>query len=203
MLATATAHAAQWRAALPHCANLWVAVNLSPFQLLNSDGMAALHRILADPGSQPDHLILEITESALAADIAGTTTALNAFKHFGVRIAIDDFGTGYSSLSALNDLPVDILKIDRSFISGQDSSTPSVPMLEGILGLADKLALQVIAEGIEHNDQLDLLRNLGCRMGQGYLLSRPLAPTTLYDLLAAGGLLDIDRPASATTDPQS
>ena len=77
VLATATAHAAQWRATLPHCANLWVAVNLSPFQILNSDGMAALHRILADPGGQPDHLILEITESALAADTTTASTPSN------------------------------------------------------------------------------------------------------------------------------
>ena len=120
--------------------------------------MGALQRILAEPHAQADHVILEITETALSADIAGTTASLTTLKHFGVRIAIDDFGSGFSSLNALASLPIDILKIDRAFISGQDPTTPSIPMLEGILGLADKLSLDVIAEGIEQPNQLDLLR---------------------------------------------
>jgi EAL domain-containing protein (putative c-di-GMP-specific phosphodiesterase class I) len=112
-----------------------------------------------------------------------------SLKGFGVRIAIDDFGTGFSSLSTLASLPVDILKIDRSFVFGQASATPSVPMLEGILGLANKLSLAVIAEGIEEPEQLDLLATLGCRMGQGYLLARPATADVLEALLASGGLL--------------
>jgi EAL domain-containing protein (putative c-di-GMP-specific phosphodiesterase class I) len=85
-------------------------------------------------------------------------------------------------------MPVDILKIDRSFVSGQASALPSVPMLEGILGLADKLSMAVIAEGIEQPEQLDLLRGLGCGMGQGYLLARPAPASVLEALLASGGL---------------
>ena len=110
-------------------------------------------------------------------------------KRCGVRIAIDDFGTGYSALSTLASLPADILKIDRSFVSGQASTSPSVPMLEGILGLANKLSLAVIAEGIEEPEQLDLLRTLGCTMGQGYLLGRPAPAAQIERLLAAGGLV--------------
>ena len=135
--------------------------------------LAAIQAILADPAVQADHVVLEVTETALAADVDGGIASLNTLKGFGVRIAIDDFGTGFSSLSTLASLPVDILKIDRSFVSGQASASPSVPMLEGILGLADKLSLEVIAEGIEEPEQLDLLRTLGCNMGQGYLLARP------------------------------
>jgi len=107
-------------------------------------------------------------------------------KTLGVRIAIDDFGTGFSSLSTLGALPVDILKIDRSFVSGQPSGTPSALMLEGILGLADRLSLPVIAEGIEEPEQFHLLTTLGCGMGQGYLLGHPMPAAALEQLLAAG-----------------
>lgn len=117
--------------------------------------------------------------------------SLNTLKSSGVRIAIDDFGTGFSSLSTLASMPVDILKIDRSFVSGQASPLPSVPMLEGILGLANKLSLAVIAEGIEEPEQLDLLRALGCDMGQGYLLARPAPADALQTLLASGGQLQL------------
>ena len=87
--------------------------------------------------------------------------------------------------------PIDILKIDRSFVSGQPSATPSVPMLEGILGMAKKLSLEVIAEGIEQPEQLTMLRNLGCRLGQGYLLARPTPAQALESMLATGGLLQV------------
>ena len=140
--------------------------------------------------------MLEVTESALAAEVDGGIASLDTLKSLGVRIAVDDFGTGFSSLSTLASLPVDILKIDRSFVSGQASVSPSVPMLEGILMLAKRLSLTVIAEGIEQPEQLDLLRDLGCRLGQGYLLGRPVSASELAELLAAGGLLNI---AVATT----
>ena len=201
VLDTASRQVAQWRTTMPHCKSLWVSVNLSPFQLPNVAGMGALQRILAEPQAQADHVILEITETALSADIAGTTASLNTLKHFGVRIAIDDFGSGFSSLNALTSLPIDILKIDRAFISGQDPTTPSTPMLEGILGLAGKLSLDVIAEGIEQPNQLDLLRDLGCRMGQGFLLSHPIAPDILQALLASGGLLHLPQPAKSAPSP--
>ena len=197
VLDTATHEVAGWRDRMPHCGNLWVSVNLSPFQLPNAAGMGALQRILAEPGAQADHVVLEITETALAADIDGTTASLNTLKHLGVRIAIDDFGSGFSSLNALTSLPIDILKIDRLFISGEDPATPSKPMLEGILGLAEKLSLDVIAEGIEQPHQLHLLRDLGCRMGQGFLLSHPAHPEDLQTILASGGLLHLPHAANA------
>jgi EAL domain-containing protein (putative c-di-GMP-specific phosphodiesterase class I) len=197
VLDTAARQVSDWRTTMPHCSALWVSVNLSPFQLPNPEGMTALQRILAEPHAQADHIILEITETALAADINGASASLNTLKHFGVRIAIDDFGSGFSSLSALTSLLIDILKIDQTFISGQHSDAPSTPMLEAILGLADKLSLDVIAEGIEQPNQLDLLRSLGCRMGQGFLLSHPVAPDTLQALLASGGLLHLTHQAPA------
>ncbi len=188
VLDTATRQVARWRQTTDHCAGLWVSVNLSAFQLPNAHSLAAIQRILADPAVEAEHVVLEVTETALAAEIDGGINALNTLKSFGVRIAVDDFGTGFSSLSTLANLPVDILKIDGSFVSGQSSAQPSVPMLEGILMLAKKLSLEVIAEGIETPEQLDLLRRLGCDIGQGYLLARPSAAETV---LAKGGLLHI------------
>jgi EAL domain-containing protein (putative c-di-GMP-specific phosphodiesterase class I) len=152
--------------------------------------LAAIQRILADPAAQADKVVLEVTETALAVDVHGGIASLNTLKSFGVRIAVDDFGTGFSSLSTLASMPVDILKIDQSFVSGQASSLPSVPMLEGILGLAKKLSLAVIAEGIEEPEQLHLLRALGCGMGQGYFLARPTPASALEALLASGRLLN-------------
>jgi diguanylate cyclase (GGDEF)-like protein len=194
VLDTATRQVAAWRHTMDHCKNLWVSVNLSALQLVNPQSLATIQHILADPMAQADKVVVEVTETALAAD-AGGITSLNTLKGFGVRVAIDDFGTGFSSLSTLASLPVDILKIDGSFVSGQastsPSATPSVPMLEGILGLAKKLSLAVIAEGIEEPDQLDLLRKLGCSMGQGYLLGWPTSAHEFETMLASGGLLPL------------
>jgi diguanylate cyclase (GGDEF)-like protein len=191
VLETATRQVAGWRRTMEHCADLWVSVNLSAYQLPNPHSLAAVQRILANPATEAGHVVLEVTETALAADVDGGIASLNLLKSLGVRIAVDDFGTGFSSLSTLASLPVDILKIDRSFVSGQASIAPSVPMLEGILGLADKLSLAVIAEGIENVEQLELLRTLGCSMGQGYLLARPASASAIRKLLASGGLLSL------------
>ncbi|MDT5321913.1 MAG: hypothetical protein QOD88_4435, partial [Mycobacterium sp.] len=189
VLETAARQASIWRESIPGYADLWVSVNFSPAQLNDPSSVAALQRILAEPDIDAGHVVLEFTETALAADADEAVAALNTLKQLGVRLAIDDFGTGFSSLSTLTTLPVDILKIDRSFVSGQASSTPSVPMLEGILGLAGKLSLPVIAEGIEEIEQLDLLRAFGCQMGQGYLLARPVDATGLERLLVEGSIV--------------
>jgi diguanylate cyclase (GGDEF)-like protein len=190
LLETATRQVAGWRQKMPHCDNLWVAVSLSAFQLRNPQSLAAIHGILADPAVEADKVLLAVTETVLAADVDCAIAALVTLKSFGVRLAIDDFGTGFSSLSTLASLPVDIIKIDRSFVSGQASASPSVPMLEGVLGLADKLSLAVIAEGIEDLEQLELLRSLGCRMGQGNLLARS-APGHVLEALLGSGVLQL------------
>jgi EAL domain-containing protein (putative c-di-GMP-specific phosphodiesterase class I) len=130
--------------------------------------------------------VLEVTETALAVDVDGAITSLQTLKGSGVRIAVDDFGTGFSSLSTLARLPVDILKIDRSFVSGHGAIAASGPMLDCILAPAQRLSLTVIAEGIEEPDQLRHLRGMGCSMGQGFLLARPTAPEALQPLLASG-----------------
>jgi diguanylate cyclase (GGDEF)-like protein len=197
VLDTATRQVAKWHRTMEHCAELWVSVNLSLYQLPNPRSRVAIERILADPAVQADKVVLEVTETALAAAIDGGIASLSTLKELGVRIAIDDFGTGFSSLSTLASLPVDILKVDRSFVSGEASGPRSVPMLEGILGLAGKLSLTVIAEGIEDAEQLDLLRTLGCRMGQGYFLGRPAEADVIESQLAAGGLLHVIDPSES------
>jgi EAL domain len=118
VLDTATRQAAAWRQTMDHYGNMWVSVNLSALQLVNPQSMAAIQRILADPMAQADEVVLEVTETALAADVDCGIASLNTLKGFGVRIAVDDFGTGFSSLSTLAALPVDILKIDGSFVDG-------------------------------------------------------------------------------------
>jgi diguanylate cyclase (GGDEF)-like protein len=191
VLNTATQQASSWRRSFPHCSQLWMAVNLSAVQLGSPQSLMAIQAILADPAAEADHVVLEVTETALTNDIKGAGESLTLLKRLGVRIAVDDFGTGFSSLSALAQLPVDILKIDRSFVSGTNLGPASVPMLEGIMGLADKLKLSVIAEGIEDRQQLDLLRNLGCSTGQGYLLGRPTTPLETEALFASGAQLHL------------
>ena len=200
VLSTASRQAARWRDSMAHCHDLWVSINLSTLQLPSPRNLAAIENILRDPGAQADKVVLEVTETALASSVDGGITALNRLKGFGVRIAIDDFGTGYSSLSALAELPADILKIDRSFLSGSSSDAPSAAMLEGILGLARRLNLDAIAEGIEDPAQLALVRGLGCRLGQGYLLSRPVPAPLIEALLAAGARL---QPPAGADAPDS
>jgi diguanylate cyclase (GGDEF)-like protein len=183
-LDTAARQAAQWRHSMANQRDLWVSVNLSALQLRLPRNLEAIQHVLADPATEAHKVVLEVTETALAVDIDDVVASLQSLKQLGVRIAIDDFGTGYSSLSTLARLPVEILKIDRAFVSGPPSTAGSVPLLETIMGLASKLDLTVIAEGIEQPDQLNLLRDLGCPWGQGFLLGRPLAAETLEPLLA-------------------
>jgi diguanylate cyclase (GGDEF)-like protein len=186
VLDTAISQVADWRRDIAGYAGLWVSVNLSAFQLPNPKSLGAIQHILAAPAAQAVTVVLEVTETALAADVEGGIAALTALRSSGARIAIDDFGTGFSSLSTLASLPIDILKIDRSFVSGRGATTPSEPILEGIIELAHKLSLDVIAEGIEEPQQLILLRRLGCTLGQGYLLARPTSPESMHALLTFG-----------------
>ncbi len=195
VLETATAQLARWRRSMPHQAEMWMAVNLSPVQLESHQSLSAIRRLLERSPVPADSVVLEVTESAFAADGDGGLAALESLKALGVRIAIDDFGTGFSSLSTLANLPVDILKIDKSFVSGHAAGPASRPMLEGIVGLAERLGLTVIAEGIEEPDQFALLAALDCAMGQGYLLSRPVPADALEELLASGQLLQFSASA--------
>jgi PAS domain S-box-containing protein len=144
-----------------------------------------LHRALAAHGVDPPLIVLELTETMLIPDRHWLSGELARLKATGVRVAIDDFGTGHSSLARLKDLPVDVIKIDRMFVN---QLTPGGPaeMITGILHIAASLNVDVVAEGIETTSERDLLAELGCRLGQGYLYSRPLALDQAQALLRAG-----------------
>ncbi|HEX7171261.1 MAG TPA: GGDEF domain-containing phosphodiesterase, partial [Candidatus Limnocylindria bacterium] len=158
---------------------LWISVNLSPRQLGHPDLVSAVRGAVDAARIDPRSIVLEITEHGVMQDIEATAEALRRLKEVGIRIAIDDFGTGYSSLSYLAHLPLDILKIDRSFITAINRSEQDRALVQAVTDLAASLGLQVIAEGIEEVGQLGTLRTMPIELGQGYLLSRPLAPEAL------------------------
>ncbi|MEO8157469.1 MAG: EAL domain-containing protein [Betaproteobacteria bacterium] len=160
-----------------------IAVNVSPIQLRQRDFVDFALQVFADYG--PDHGIdIEITESMIMQDIERSTEILRALRDGGARIAMDDFGTGYSSLSYLARLPIDALKIDRSFISTLTERQDDVEIASAIISMAKSLGLSTIAEGVETCAQSDLLRTLGCDQIQGYLISRPQPESEILKLLA-------------------
>ncbi|HET9346292.1 MAG TPA: bifunctional diguanylate cyclase/phosphodiesterase [Candidatus Limnocylindrales bacterium] len=172
----------QLRLGLP---SLQVSVNLSARQFQEPDLVESIGRALEETGLPPSSLILEITESGLMQRTAGTIGRLAELRALGTHLAIDDFGTGYSSLSYLERFPVDILKIDRSFIAGVSATGERPAIARAIVELGRTLGLRVVAEGIEEPDQADWLVSLGCPLGQGYLYSRPLGVDAMEMFLAS------------------
>jgi diguanylate cyclase (GGDEF)-like protein/PAS domain S-box-containing protein len=179
-------HLARWREVAPDRAPRSVSVNLSGRQLGRPDLPDVVAEALSVSGLDPASLCLEITESVLMDDIEGAVAALKVLKGIGIELAVDDFGTGYSSLAHLRRFPVDILKIDHSFISGLGRNPEDSAIVRAVLGLARTLDLAVVAEGVERVDQLDELRALGCERAQGHLFSPPIAEPAFADLLANG-----------------
>jgi diguanylate cyclase (GGDEF)-like protein len=168
-----------------------MAVNVSARQLNGGTLVADVADALDKSGLDPSRLVIEITEGTLMTDAAATTRRLDDLKALGVRIAIDDFGTGYSSLAYLRQFPVDILKIDRSFIQGMMDSHESVAVIHTLVQLGKSLGLETIAEGIEEPEQLDRLRHEQCDTGQGYIYAKPLSPVNLERFLARCGSLAV------------
>ena len=164
---------------------LRVSVNLSSRQLHEPDLPARVIAALATSGIDPKTLVLEITESLLLDDGEETMARLQALRDLGVQLAMDDFGTGYSSLSYLSRLPIQILKIDRAFVSLLGRSVEDAAVVRAILSLARTFGMQVVAEGIERPEELAQLLALGCLLGQGYYFSRPLAPDPMATRLLA------------------
>ena len=159
-----------------------VEVNLSARQIDDPQIVATIEEILSRTGLPPEHLTLEITESALMKDAAAALVVLRALKEIGVLLAIDDFGTGYSSLSYLQRFPLDILKVDRMFVQelGQDGGGDEI--VSAVISLAHALGLEVVAEGVETDQQLEILRALQCDFAQGFLFSRPVPASELRTL---------------------
>jgi EAL domain-containing protein (putative c-di-GMP-specific phosphodiesterase class I) len=174
VLAQAAAEMARWARRLPRQAPLYVSVNVSARQFRDPGFVDGVRRVLAESGLEPSALMLELTESALFRRDERFHSDLMELKLIGVRLAIDDFGTGYSSLSYLRELPIDVLKIDKSFVDGIATSPQRLALVDGIVRIAETLELNVIAEGIETEVQRDLLVSMGCRLGQGYLLAMPV-----------------------------
>ncbi|MEV0173665.1 aminotransferase class I/II-fold pyridoxal phosphate-dependent enzyme [Streptomyces sp. NPDC050803] len=152
----------------------YVSVNVSARQFRDTGFLDQVDRALRTPGLAPGSLQLELTETVLLRRDAQIQGMLHALKDLGVHIAVDDFGTGFSSLRYLRDFPIDVLKIDKTFIDDIPRDAQQVALVEGIVRIADTLGLQVIAEGIEDPAQRDLLAGMGCRFGQGYLFARPM-----------------------------
>jgi diguanylate cyclase (GGDEF)-like protein len=151
-----------------------VSVNVSARQLDHEDLLEDVQGALADSKLEPGTLTLEITETALMRDADSTTRQLTKLKALGVQIAIDDFGTGYSSLAYLSQFPVDVLKIDRTFVTGLSDSADSRALAHTLIQLGKTLGLETLAEGIEDPAQLEILKYEQCDLGQGYLFARPL-----------------------------
>jgi Amt family ammonium transporter len=173
VLQEACRQAREWQ--LKHGSAVSVSVNVSAHQVA-ADGLAELVTdTLRETGLGPGGLTLEITESVLLGDVERVIARLGELRSLGVRIAIDDFGIGYSSLSYLRFLPVDTLKIDRSFVTAVDSGAAERAVVRSIVSLSQVLGLRTVAEGIETDEQLEALRTIGAHMGQGYLFARPLS----------------------------
>ena len=165
---------------------LTVTINLSGKQLLHDGLMDEISVALRASELPPEYLILEITETVLMHETETTLRRLGELKALGVRLAIDDFGTGYSSLSYLQQFPVDVLKIDQSFIEGLLRGTSDSALVSAIIALAGSLSLRTIAEGVEDPGQREKLRTLGCDAAQGFLFSRPVPAEDVDVLLSSG-----------------
>lgn len=165
---------------------LRVSVNISAVQFRDERFVAQVGEILAQTGMQPAQLELEITEGVLASDQFGSRQTLAALRELGVRIAIDDFGTGYSSLAYLKRFPVNVLKIDQSFVRDMLHDHSDAAIIEAIIMLGDALDLELVAEGVETRAQEQALLALGCGVMQGYLYCRPVPCETMSELLLAG-----------------
>ncbi len=173
----------EWQQLRPEYAELTMNVNVSGHDIAQASFIARVTRAIVESGLQPRHLCLELTENILMSRLEGALPVLAALRRLGVMLAIDDFGTGYSSLSHLSTLPIDCLKIDRSFVARLYSSANEAAVVRSIILLGSSLGKLVVAEGIETPSQLEQLREMGCSLGQGYLLARPLTPAQVPGLL--------------------
>ena len=199
VLRTACAQNKAWQDA--GLGRLRVAVNLSARQFGAADLISGLEAVLQDTALDPDCLEIELTESLFMSDVTPAVELLHRMKSLGVNLSIDDFGTGYSSLSYLSRFPIDVLKIDRSFVADITHDANDAAIVTSIIALAHNLKLAVIAEGVETLDQLDYLRSHGCDEMQGYYFSKPLAAEDFEVLLRQRRALPAPSPAEAEAEP--
>ena len=188
-LRTAVGQLAAWSREFGDGGSLSMAINVSVGQLRSPGLLDSLREVIGDAGIDPRRIVLEITESMLISDTDTVVGLLHDMADLGVRIAIDDFGTGYASLANLQNLPLDVLKIDRTFVSGE-FERDGAPLLSTILNIGSTLGLMTVGEGIENQDQLAMLRNGGCDIGQGYYLARPLPAAAVREMLVVSRAAD-------------
>jgi len=155
--------------------DIGVAVNMPARMMLDGGIVGMVESLMSIWDIEPGRVTLEVTEGAIMADVDTAFRTMSALKGLGLRISIDDFGTGYSSFSYFKNIPADELKIDRSFISGMKDDIADQHIVETIIGLAHRFGMRVVAEGIEDKESLDVLKKLGCDIGQGYYIAKPLS----------------------------
>ena len=158
-------------------------VNVAAKDVADPDFVARMKDALCATSLEPRHLVIELTENILMAQLSAALATLTALRGLGVGLSVDDFGTGYSPLSHLSVLPIDNLKIDMSFVRNLRADSNEAAVVRAIILLGTSLGKEVIAEGVETQEQFEILRELGCAVGQGYFLSRPLAPDAVDALL--------------------
>ena len=182
----ATRTLAEWDRRAGGDCGISVAVNLSPIQLQRDSLVPVVEQALEAAGLKGSRLKLELTESALVTDPERTAAIMHSLKELGATIAMDDFGTGYSNLAFLQKLPIDILKIDRSFVTGMLADRDKVAIVRAILSLATALGMRTVAEGVETHELVQTLAAMGCTMGQGFFYARPLEADAAFAMIAAG-----------------
>jgi EAL domain-containing protein (putative c-di-GMP-specific phosphodiesterase class I) len=176
ILSEACFRAKVWQEEDPRIPPLVMSVNLSALQLSRLDLAETVERVLGETGLEGTRLTLDITETVYVQVLAANTAILDRLRDLGVRFSIDDFGTGYSSLSYLKRLPADAIKIDKAFVDGLGKDVEDTAVIRMIIELAHTLGLEVIAEGVETEEQVALLKEMGCDLAQGYHFSKPLPP---------------------------
>ena len=194
---------ANWRKRFDWCENLRVSINVSRKTFVQPDFAKEVAEILSETDLDPSGLTIEITESTMMANTEEAARRLCQLRDLGVRVSVDDFGTGYSSLSSLHQLPIDVLKIDRSFVDNMVRTSENASIVRTILALADNLNLDVVAEGIETDEQRTSLLAMGCVFGQGFYFSRPLDEQGVDALLAKNTAPPLLFPGAAIVSPNS
>jgi diguanylate cyclase (GGDEF)-like protein/PAS domain S-box-containing protein len=194
VLRSACRQAREWQQTYPSSPPLFVSVNLSVKQFNEPGLVENIAELLEESNLPPRCLKLEITESVFSDNIDAAVTLLTQLRNLGVQLSIDDFGTGYSSLSYLQRFPIDTLKIDRSFVTQMMENEENLAIVRTIVALAQNLGMDVVAEGVETEDQLRLLRKLECENGQGYLFSTPLGGRQLDQFIASCNLQTLTQP---------
>lgn len=169
--------------------NIEISVNLSSKTLISSSSFSRIESILCDYDLDYTSVVIEITETAVISDIEEVIERLNALKSKGVKIALDDFGTGYSSIAYMKKLPIDIIKLDKSYINLKNSDTRDFSIVKFIVLLAHDLGFRVVAEGIETYEQLDYLKSINCEYGQGFLIGRPMCISEINAVLYENGCI--------------